>query len=83
MPLIGQKLDWLGVNYYTRHLTPSPPTRPGPDAATCPGPLPKTQMGWEIYPEGLHHFLTRMRATMSATCRSMSPKTAWPMPTRC
>ncbi len=25
-----------------------------------PGDLPKTQMGWEIYPEGLTGFLTRM-----------------------
>jgi len=24
-----------------------------------PGPLPKTQMDWEICPEGLYHFLTR------------------------
>ena len=25
-----------------------------------PGDRPRTQMGWEIYPEGLHNFLPRM-----------------------
>ncbi|MCZ8151330.1 MAG: GH1 family beta-glucosidase [Rhodobacteraceae bacterium] len=60
MALIGQPLDWLGVNYYTRHLHAHDPAAPWPHLAEAPGPLPKTQMGWEIYPDGLHHFLTRM-----------------------
>ncbi|MEZ5756194.1 MAG: GH1 family beta-glucosidase [Paracoccaceae bacterium] len=60
MPLIGQKLDWLGVNYYTRHLHAHDPAAPWPHLRDVTGPLPKTQMGWEIYPEGLHGFLTRM-----------------------
>jgi beta-glucosidase len=60
MPVIGQKLDWLGVNYYTRHLHAHDPQAPWPSVRDVPGPLPRTQMGWEIYPEGLHHFLTRM-----------------------
>jgi beta-glucosidase len=60
MPLIGQKLDWLGVNYYTRHLNAHAEGTPWPHLRDVAGDLPKTQMGWEIYPEGLHHFLTRM-----------------------
>ena len=60
MAVIGQKLDWLGVNYYTRHLHAHDPAAPWPHLRDVPGPLPKTQMGWEIYPEGLHGFLTRM-----------------------
>jgi beta-glucosidase len=60
MPVIGQKLDWLGVNYYTRHLHAHAPGTPWPSLRDVPGDRPKTQMGWEIYPEGLHHFLTRM-----------------------
>jgi beta-glucosidase len=60
MALIGQKLDWLGVNYYTRHLHAHAPGTPWPSLKDVPGDRPKTQMGWEIYPEGLHHFLTRM-----------------------
>ena len=38
--------------------SPPPPARPGRARARSQGPLPKTQMGWEIYPEGLQHFLT-------------------------
>ncbi len=60
MALIGQQLDWLGINYYTRHIQAAAPGTPWPSIREIPGPLPKTQMGWEIYPDGLHHFLTRM-----------------------
>ena len=58
--LIGQKLDWLGVNYYTRHIHAAAPGAPWPATREVPGPLAKTQMGWEIYPEGLEGFLTRL-----------------------
>ena len=57
---INQPLDWLGVNYYTRSLLAPAPDAPWPHIAPVEGPLPKTQMGWEIFPDGLHHFLTRM-----------------------
>ena len=60
MDLIGQPLDWLGVNYYTRHIIAAAPGMPWPALRDVPGPLPKTQMGWEIYPQGLENFLTRM-----------------------
>jgi beta-glucosidase len=60
MATIGQPLDWLGVNYYTRHLHAHDPAAPWPHLRDVPGPLPKTQMGWEIYPDGLQSFLTRM-----------------------
>lgn len=60
MALIGQPLDFLGVNYYTRHIQAHDATAPWPHIRDVPGPLAKTQMGWEIYPDGLHHFLTRM-----------------------
>jgi beta-glucosidase len=60
MPVIGQKLDWLGVNYYTRHILAHAPGTPWPSLRDVQGTLPKTQMGWEIYPEGLYGFLTRM-----------------------
>ncbi|MGV8986363.1 MAG: GH1 family beta-glucosidase [Cypionkella sp.] len=60
MDLIGQKLDWLGVNYYTRHSVAEAPSAPWPALRDVPGDLPKTQMGWEIYPQGLEGFLVRM-----------------------
>jgi beta-glucosidase len=60
MPIIGQPLDWLGVNYYTRATVAHDPAQPWPHVRDVPGTLPKTQMGWEIYPQGLQSFLTRM-----------------------
>ncbi|MGC8202551.1 GH1 family beta-glucosidase [Aliiroseovarius sp. PTFE2010] len=59
MATIQQPLDWLGVNYYTRHIYAADPAAPTwPRTREVPGHLATTQMGWEIYPEGLHHFLT-------------------------
>ncbi len=56
-PLIAQRLDWLGLNYYTRKIV-APDPGPWPHYQEVEGPLPKTTMGWEIYPAGLTHFLT-------------------------
>jgi beta-glucosidase len=60
--LIGQPLDWVGLNYYTRKVI-APNEGAWPSHDEVDGPLPKTQMGWEIYPDGLHHFLTWVDAT--------------------
>ncbi len=59
MATIAAPLDWLGINYYTRKLIAAAPG-PWPALREAGGPLPKTDMGWEIHPEGLHHFLTRL-----------------------
>ncbi|QQA44851.1 GH1 family beta-glucosidase [Pelagovum pacificum] len=60
MAEISQPMDWLGVNYYTRHFAAPDPTIPWPSVKAVEGDLDRTQMGWEIYPEGLKDFLTRM-----------------------
>lgn len=60
MSLISAPLDWLGVNYYTRNLIADAPGAAWPALTGVEGPLPKTQMGWEIYPDGLRDLLTRM-----------------------
>ncbi len=55
---IGAPVDWCGLNYYTRKLI-APADTAWPGLAEVPGPLPKTQMGWEIEPAALTRFLTR------------------------
>ena len=55
--IIGQKLDWHGINYYTRQLIADDGSGLFPAVRTVEGPLPKTQMGWEIYPEGLYELI--------------------------
>lgn len=53
MALIRQPLDFLGINYYTRSwISRSEPAVPAPKL------LGETDMGWEIYPDGLHELLT-------------------------
>lgn len=60
MATIAAPIDWLGVNYYTRGLVAADPAAPWPSTRMVEGPLPKTQMGWEIYPQGLSALLTRL-----------------------
>lgn len=61
MATIAAPLDWFGLNYYTcARLVPC--DGPWPGYRAVEGPLPRTQMGWEICPEGLAHFLGRMHA---------------------
>jgi beta-glucosidase len=60
--VIGTPVDWCGLNYYTRKLIAPDPDSAWPSHKEVEGPLPKTQMGWEIYPEGLEFFLKRTHA---------------------
>ncbi len=53
---IKTPVDWLGLNYYTAaRLAPGAP--PWPALEKREGPPPLTEMGWEICPDGLSHFL--------------------------
>jgi len=56
MSAIAQPLDYLGINYYSRHVAsagaPWDPTQHG---------LAVTDMGWEIYPRGLTNLLLRLQ----------------------
>ena len=53
---IAAPLDWVGINYYTREVVTGNPGA-WPSVNSVPGSLPKTAMGWEIYPDGLHSML--------------------------
>lgn len=53
--------DWLGVNYYSRDLVRFSPGTPGMVERT-PGPGPRTDLGWEVYPEGLERLLVAASA---------------------
>jgi beta-glucosidase len=64
MATIQAPVDWVGINYYTRKLI-APAPGPWPALQEVDGPLPKTQMGWEIYPGGLEFFLRRTAAEYS------------------
>ncbi|MGS4945487.1 GH1 family beta-glucosidase [Meridianimarinicoccus sp. RP-17] len=57
---IAARIDWLGVNYYTRNTIKHDADSPWPRFHEVPGTLPKTDMGWEIYPDGLRALLLRL-----------------------
>ena len=58
-PTIGEKIDWCGLNYYTRKVI-APADGGWPSLKEVEGPLEKTAMDWEIYPDGLYGFLKRI-----------------------
>jgi beta-glucosidase len=58
LPAIRVPLDFLGLNYYRRHLVRA--GADGPVVVDPPGGE-VTEMGWEVYPDGLHELLVRMR----------------------
>jgi beta-glucosidase len=57
MDIIATPVDWFGINYYTRKLIADDQSGQFPYGAEVPGPLEKTAMGWEVYPEGLDYFM--------------------------
>jgi beta-glucosidase len=62
MATVSEPLDWMGLNYYTCKRLAEDRSIPWPHYAELDGPLPKTQVGWEIYPQGLGDFLRRAHA---------------------
>lgn len=52
---IATPMDFLGVNYYSRNMV----SAKGPFDVHSSG-LPVTEMGWEVYPEGLTELLLRL-----------------------
>ncbi len=59
MDVINERIDFLGANYYTRRIVAYDPNSPL-GFRDVEGPGPKTDMGWEIYPEGLYKILSNL-----------------------
>ena len=60
---IAAPLDFLGVNYYMRNIARSEAIPESQNAPRTVAPNPDlTEMGWEVYPEGLYEILTRLKA---------------------
>jgi beta-glucosidase len=58
---IAVPLDFLGVNYYTRSIVRSSEVAEANNAPRTVLPDPNgTEMGWEVYPEGLYDILRRL-----------------------
>jgi beta-glucosidase len=61
LEIIARPVDFLGINYYTRQVVRN---EQAPEAKNYPQavfPAPEaTEMGWEVYPQGLYEVLTRV-----------------------
>jgi beta-glucosidase len=60
---IATPLDFIGVNYYTRAVlrNDAAPESENLPRAVFVAPEPEwTEMGWEVYPDGLYEILTRL-----------------------
>ena len=59
MTALAAPTDFLGVNYYTRSVMRN---EQAPDnlPATLVDDLPRTEMGWEVFPQGLYDLLNRL-----------------------
>jgi beta-glucosidase len=56
---IAAPLDFLGVNYYTRTVVRADPAGGAPVTVEDDG-VERTEMGWEVYPDGLYELLRRL-----------------------
>jgi beta-glucosidase len=57
---IAAPLDFLGVNYYTRTVVRADPEDGSPLTVDARD-VERTDMGWEVYPDGLFELLVRLR----------------------
>jgi beta-glucosidase len=64
MDIIGAKLDFLGINYYFRSNVKSDGAHGFVDAPLAN--VERTQMGWEVYPQGLEELLIGFHKTEPA-----------------
>ena len=65
---IHAPIDFLGVNYYSRAVVRSaalPENENQRRTIPVPDPSELTDMGWEVYPEGLTHTLLRLHSDYS------------------
>jgi len=60
MEVVARPLDWVGINYYTRGLYKADPSVPVFPIAQAKGDREKSDLGWEIYPQGLTDLLVRV-----------------------
>ena len=60
MPTVAARMDWHGVNYYTRsHWLADDQSGLWPAVRQVEAEGPKTALGWEVYPDGLAEVLQR------------------------
>ena len=61
LAVMAQPIDWVGVNFYNRHLVTYAPEDHGfVQARFVKTDEPHTALGWEVYPDALREVLVRI-----------------------
>ena len=60
LEVISQPIDWIGINYYTRAIVKYDKKIKDIRLVLLKGSLEKTDMGWEVFPEGLSKVIQSM-----------------------
>ncbi len=69
MEAISVPVDFLGVNNYTRNVIADDPESAVVETREVkPAGRPYTEMGWEVYPEGLYEILVRVHRDYAPAC---------------
>ena len=58
---ISAPIDFLGINYYSRAICRGPEEGNAPREIPVPTPAQVTEMGWEVFPDGLTAILERVQ----------------------
>lgn len=58
--IISIPIDFIGINYYTRTIVGHDENDPYFGIKRVQGPNEHTEMGWEVYPEGLYDILLNL-----------------------
>lgn len=61
LEVMAAPLDFLGVNFYSRKIVRSDSVAELERVDPLPDPTELTEMGWEVYPEGLHEILGKVQ----------------------
>ena len=65
LKFISQPLDWVGINYYTRSIIKVDKEETFLGYKSVNGDLSVTDMGWEVFPEGLKNLIERLHKNYS------------------
>jgi beta-glucosidase len=61
MAIISRRIDFLGINYYSRGIVRfNPKAGPLQAEGVAPEGAEFTEMGWEIYPQGIYEIIMRI-----------------------
>ena len=60
MEQLREPLDFIGINLYSRSIVADAPQDRNVGTRTIPGPGPRTEFGWEVWPAAIYQMIMRV-----------------------